>query len=249
MRVDWCKNTLPPITTHHMNKLWYLLCQNVWHWSFWKLRLSSVKYQLGHESPNLRQLTHALNKTNQSQCATALSLALSLRGSPLHTQTPKPNKCHPQQQPWVAWSGSGSSHLCAHAAAPRQQGRAGGAARVTRRNPRVTSSTGPHHQLVSLGNGKTGSCLATSPASSPSSSSVSDSTPSPISPSRPGPTRKPSNASRSRAFPLLQPQTNPNELIRFWVRWWWWRGIWRNGNGDSFFFPRVYIMMVCHVTE
>ena len=103
-------------------------------------------------------------------------------------------------------------------------------------------------QMASLGNGKTTSCLATSPASSPSSSSVLDSTPSPISPSRPGPTKKPSNASRSRAFPLLQPQTNPNELIRFWVRWWW-QGIWRNGNGDFCFFPRVYIMMVCHVIE
>ena len=204
---------------------------------------------VGPRKPKLTP-THTRTQQNKSEpvCYCSLSRSLSLRGSPLHTQTPKPNKCHPQQQPWVAWSGSGSSHLCAHAAAPRQQGRAGGAARVTRRNPRVTSSTGPHHQLVSLGNGKTGSCLATSPASSPSLSSVSDSTPSPISPSRPGPTRKPSNASRSRAFPLLQPQTNPNELIRFWVRWWW-RGIWRNGNGDFCFFPRVYIMMVCHVTE
>lgn len=210
---------------------------------FFQTQIELGEDQLGQESPNLRQLshthTHTLNKTNQSQCATSLSLSLSLCGSPLHTRTRKPNKCHPQQQPWVAWSVSGSSHLCVHAAAPRQQGRAGGAARVTRRNPRATSSTGPHHHLVSLGNGKTGSCLATSPASSPSSSSVSDSTPSPISPSRPGPTRKPSNASRSRAFPLLPPQPNPNELIRFWVRWWW-RGIWRNGNG-GFFFP-VFIL-------
>ncbi|QHO53515.1 hypothetical protein DS421_2g48640 [Arachis hypogaea] len=62
---------------------------------------------------------------------------------------------------------------------------------------------------VSPASGRIGSFLATSPASSPSSSSASGSTPSPTSPSRPGPTRRPSSASRWRTASPPQPEQQP----------------------------------------
>ncbi|MBA0771366.1 hypothetical protein Gotri_019835, partial [Gossypium trilobum] len=68
----------------------------------------------------------------------------------------------------------------------------------------ATSSTGPHHLQANPVNGKIGSCLATSRASSPSSSSVLVSTPSPISLSRLGHIKKPlKNSPPSRRHLLL----------------------------------------------
>lgn len=62
---------------------------------------------------------------------------------------------------------------------------------VTKRGPTDTCSTVFHNRLDSPVNGRIGNSLATSPAFSPSSSSVWASTPSPISPLKLGPTKKP----------------------------------------------------------
>ncbi|XP_072091445.1 uncharacterized protein [Arachis hypogaea] len=78
-----------------------------------------------------------------------------------------------------------------------------------RKLPRAFSSTAPLLPRVSPASGRIGSFLATSPASSPSSSSASGSTPSPTSPSRPGPTRRPSSASRWRTASPPQPEQQP----------------------------------------